>query len=212
MNSKILLIGIGILAVGLVALPQTLALFVGQHNWYDTNTPANGVPCAKCHADVLQEIQTTGAVNTMHSTQTSDGGCQACHMTTAAAREGLTVGPGGQFHAAMAPACIDCHSPGGTGLSAVEVQFGTEEVHKPFVAQANSTSVGFLKGANEACVACHTHVSVDIAWTKATNMSLTAIETSTANSHSWTVSNYIATGTKVIKTNGDGNGVGSVVP
>ncbi len=215
-NNKVLLIALGIMAIGLVALPQTLALFVGQHNWYDTTTSANGVPCAKCHYDVVQEISTsTSQVNVLHKGLSTDGGCQACHMT-APTYEGLVQGPSGTaangFHAAAAPACLDCHNGvTGGGQNAQQV-FYANEVHKPFVDQANSTSVAFLKGANEACIACHTHVAVDITWTKAINMSLTATETSTANSHSWIVSNYLATGTAVIKTNGDGGGNGSIVP
>ncbi len=213
MQNKTLLIGIGILAVGLLALPQTLALFVGQHNWYDTTTAENGVPCAKCHADVVQEINAgTSQVNVFHRTQTSDGGCQACHMTAPQFETGVTQGPGGTFHAAAAPACLDCHDGvNGGGQSALEVKTGADEVHKPFVNQAANDSA-FLKAENEACISCHTHVAVDITWTKATNISLTAQEVTTSTGHSWIVGNYAATGTAVIKTNGDGGGNGTVVP
>jgi nitrate/TMAO reductase-like tetraheme cytochrome c subunit len=209
MKNKMLLIGIAIVAVGLFALPQTYALFVGQHNWYDTQTSENGVPCGKCHADVVAEINAgTGGVNLAHRGQTSDGGCQACHMTAPATEPGVSQGPGGTFHAAAAPACLDCHSgTAGGGLSAVEVTNGADEVHKPFVNQA--TTAGFLKSSNEACISCHTHVAVDIAWTKATTISLSAAETSDINGHSWTVGNYLATGTATFSTNGAGDGNGT---
>ncbi len=209
MQNKTLLIGLGILAIGLVALPQTLALFVGQHNWYDTTTSANGVPCAKCHADVVQEINSgTGGTNALHRGLTTDGGCQACHMTAPAFETGVSQGPSGTFHAAAAPACLDCHDGvNGGGLSAMQVVNGADEVHKPFVSQANTA--GFLKASNEACIGCHTHVAVDIAWTKATTMSLSSVETSNATGHSWTVGNYLASGTVSFATNGAGSGTGT---
>ena len=197
MTNKLILIGIAIAAVGMVALPETLALFQGQHNFYDTIAAGNGVPCVKCHSDVTQELAQPGSVNTVHAAQ----GCEGCHMTTAPTKEGLVQGPTGSFHAAAAPACLDCHTPSGPGLSALEIQNGAEEVHKPFVQQANSSS-GFLKGANEACIGCHTHVAVDITWTKATNMSLTANESSNSTGHFWTVGNYNTSGTVIIKTTG----------
>lgn len=223
MQNKTLLIGIGILAVGLLALPQTLALFIGQHNWYDTTTTENGIPCAKCHADVVQEIFSTeglagDGVNSLHRGQTSDGGCQACHMTTGPNEGGIDqansndLGTGDSFHAAAAPACIDCHDTDGPGNNALIGLTGADEVHKPFVEQANTTGVAFLKGANEACIACHTHVAVDITWTKRTGMSLTAVETQPGgpgSAHSWDVGNYVATGVAVVQTNGDSNGTGT---
>jgi hypothetical protein len=53
MNTKLLL-GIAVLAIGIGVLPQTLALFSNQHNFYDTiNNPTGAVPCLKCHADIF---------------------------------------------------------------------------------------------------------------------------------------------------------------
>ncbi|NJD76635.1 MAG: hypothetical protein FIB08_05990 [Candidatus Methanoperedens sp.] len=224
MQNKTLLIGIGILAVGLLALPQTLALFVGQHNWYDTTTVDNGVPCAKCHADVVQEIYSTEGLagdgtNGFHRAQSTDGGCQACHMTTGPNEGGIDqanandAGTVDSFHAAAAPACIDCHDGnGGGGNNALIGLTGADEVHKPFVEQANTTDVAFLKGANEACIACHTHVAVDITWTKRTGMSLTAEETQPGgpgSAHSWNVGNYVATGVATVLTEGEADGTGN---
>jgi len=220
MNNKAILIGIGILAVGLVALPQTLALFQGQHNWYDTTTSINGIPCAKCHPDVVSEIQSTNGtsedgVNNLHRGVSNDPnapGCRGCHMV-APTFEGLVQGQSGTsangFHAAAAPACMDCHDGfNGSGANAKQV-FYANEVHKPFVDQANSSSA-FLKGANEACIACHTHVKVDITWTKASTIAFSATETTSGNnSHSWNVGNYNAVGTVIFTTSGSGQGTGN---
>lgn len=205
MNKKFLL-GVAILAIGLVVFPQTIAMFAGQHNWYDTTTAGNQIPCAKCHADVFQELSQgpDTSVNGLHRQQVGDtSGCDACHITTApVAQEKLVQGPGGQFHAAAAPACLDCHSgAGGGGKSALEILTGSEEVHKPFANQSIDSK--FLKGANEACISCHTHIMVNITWQKATTIEFNSTETVLpSGNHSWIVGNFTATGVNITKTSG----------
>jgi hypothetical protein len=205
MDKKILL-ALAAIAIGIVALPQTIAMFAGQHNWYDTTLPGNQVPCEKCHADIFQELsQGSGtSVNGLHRSIDPSSPCAACHVTTAMAIENITQGPGGQFHAAASPACLDCHSgTGGGGRSALEITNGTEEVHKAFVSQ--SVISKFLKGSNEACISCHTHVGVNITWTKATTIEFAATEQVLPDgSHSWTVGSFNATGVNVTHTSGSG--------
>ncbi len=202
MSNKLILIGLAIAAIGLLALPQTLALFAGQHNFYDTMASGNGIPCEKCHADVGVELNQPGGTNAAHRAQD----CEGCHMTTAPTKEGLKQGPGGQFHAAAAPACLDCHGGSGPGLDAREILTGSEEVHKPFANQANDTAK-LLKGANEACISCHTHVAVQINWTKAYMLSFSADEfTASDGTHGWTVGNFATAGTATIKTYGNQSG------
>ena len=205
MDKKLFLV-LAAIAIGIVALPQTIAMFAGQHNWYDTTVP-NQIPCEKCHADIFQEISQGGntGVNYLHRTQGGGTtGCDACHVTTAPSLENLTRGPGGQFHAAASPACLDCHSgTGGGGRSALEIVNGTEEVHKAFINQ--SLIAKFLKGANEACISCHTHIGVNITWTKATTIEFAAAETVLSDgSHSWTVGSFNATGVNITHTSGSG--------
>ncbi len=202
MEKKVWLL-IAVLAIGVLVLPQTIAMFAGQHNWYDTFQP-NAIPCEKCHADIFSEISSgTGGVNAAHRALSGNTGCDACHVTTAPTIEGLTKGPGGQFHAAAAPACLDCHSGNGQGggAGAAEILNGTEEVHKAFANQSLISK--FLKGANEACISCHTHIGVNITWTKATTINFDAAETVLSDgSHSWTVDNFGVSGTNITHTNG----------
>jgi len=142
-------------------------------------------------------------VNGLHRTQVGDTtGCDSCHITTAPGIEGITQGPGGQFHAAASPACLDCHSGrGGGGRSALEIVNGTEEVHKAFVNE--SVRSRFLKGANEACISCHTHIGVNITWSRATTIEFNAAEVVLSDgSHSWTVDNFDATGVNITRTSG----------
>lgn len=211
MNKKLLL-GIAVLAIGIVVLPQTIAMFSGQHNFYDTLTiGGSGVPCEKCHADILAELQQPGQVNLAHATISGTGtvrdGCESCHGTVAAGKEGLTQGPTGTFHAAIAPACLDCHGGGltsGPGLNAMQIVNGTDEVHKKFVNVSEQQL--FLKGANEACIACHTHIMVNITWQRAVALefnSTMGINT-TDGSHVWNIGAYNATGTNITTTSSSG--------
>lgn len=207
MNRKILL-GVAILAMGIVILPQTVALFSGQHNWYDTITNPANLPCAKCHEDIYQEITTGGGqVNQLHANQSIDGGCNACHVVAPSTKENLTKGGalGSDFHAAASPACIDCHGGTGPGVDGRSILSGPQEVHKPFVNQSNSSNL--LKGANEACVSCHTHIAVNITWSRATTIEFNATENVLPDgNHSWIVGSFNATGVNITKTCGTGSG------
>lgn len=202
MNKKILL-GIAVLAIGLIVLPQTIAMFSGQHFFYDTLTiGGTGVPCEKCHADIMSELTQPGLVNEAHQFDTANPriGCQSCHGTVAAQKEGLVQGPSGTFHAAIAPACLDCHSGTGPGLNAIQIVNGTSEVHNKFVNVSEQTLL--LKGANEACIACHTHVLTNITWTRAVAFEFdsTMAINDTDGSHVWEVTNMTATGKNITYT------------
>lgn len=226
MRNKTILIGIGILAVGLLALPQTLALFIGQHDWYDTtNVATNGVPCSKCHADVVTEMMnaadggTVGTANNLHrfgGTTNGNDFCLGCHMTGIDTVAGYNQGnvTGGNYHAAALPRCLDCHNAPGVGYAgakgALEI-YGANEAHKPFVEYANGTNVTFFKGENEACIACHTHVAVDIIWTKYTKMTLNATEQPDVDTHKWVLSNFQAENLVIVKTQGNTTGNGTSI-
>ena len=205
MGNKLILIGVAIMAIGLIALPQTLALFAGQHNFYDTtNLGATTVqvPCEKCHADIFSELSQPGSVNAVHRSQ----GCEGCHVTTAPTNEGLTQGgaSGSDFHAAALPLCLDCHGGQAIARDARSILDGPVEAHKPFANQANDSLL--LRGTNEACIACHTHIAVDINWTKAYKISFNAMENATTGEHSWTVDNFATEGTVQIQTYGNRSG------
>lgn len=201
-NPRVALLMIAIMALGIFVLPETIAMFTGQHDFYDTTLPGNGVNCLKCHADIRDELNRPSQVNTYHRFGFDDARmCEACHMTTAPQLEGLVQGPGGQFHAAAAPACLDCHNGTGPGLGAQEIVTGTEEVHKAFATESAKSNL--LKGSNEACISCHTHIGVNITWTKATTIEFFSGEVVLPDgSHYWNLSNFTATGVNVTKTTG----------
>ncbi len=223
MNNKIVLLGIAVLAVGVIALPETVAMFAEQHTWYpiNQNNPSDsGVPCIKCHIDVQQQIDSPA--NGAHKNLK----CETCHVVSQLAK-GATLGGTGTIHAAASPLCMDCHDgsaepgaeldphmfPGSTNncqnchydinnllktnMNATSIYQGKDEVHKNFAQGANYSTL--LKGSNEACIACHTHVSVDIVWTKPTNLTFTASH----GVNGWEVGNFNKTGAKIINTTGN---------
>jgi hypothetical protein len=201
MTNKLIILGIALLAVGLVALPETLALFAGQHDWYaidqdgGATTGVYGVPCAKCHADVAQQMAGMVAGGA-HKTGTT---CEECHIVSVLDTLGAgAVAGNGSIHAATAPACMDCHDGSFTGApNATGIKFGANEAHKEFITEAEANTL--MVGANEACVACHTHVAVKITWDKPTLLSFNA---TSSNIGDWTVDNFESTGSQVNVTQG----------
>jgi hypothetical protein len=61
MNKKIILY-LALMVLGLYAMPNTVALFAGQHAFYS----GMGVSCDKCHSDVLTQIEASGYVYQRH--------------------------------------------------------------------------------------------------------------------------------------------------
>jgi hypothetical protein len=219
MERRFMLPLLAVIALGVIILPETYALFSGQHNFYDTTQSGNQIPCEKCHSDILQELQQPGETNFVHL---MGEGCLKCHITVAPNAEGLIQGPGGQFHAAATIACLDCHGatlpsgsefhgPGAqcltchktspfsvpvTSASALQI-FLPNETHKSFAEGAINSSL--LKGANEACVGCHTHISVNITWTKPYAMTMKA---NVNNNGTWSINNMSGSGNITSHTSG----------
>ena len=134
MNSRgLLLLTIAVVAVGVFALPSTVSLFSGQHAWYNISGRSNEVPCEKCHADVMEEME---ALAGPHTGETGYGRfkCDYCHRTfdlndyggmksqninqsifsryyyTYASGDGTGAQPGVEAHAASTIPCMYCHS------------------------------------------------------------------------------------------------------
>ena len=85
---------------------------------------------------------------------------------------------------------------GGFGLTPFNSDNGNEATHKQFVLNAMDDSL--MEGANEACIACHTKIGVNITWTKNEYMEFTAIDDGTGN---WTIPNFTAGGENVTHVN-----------
>lgn len=150
MDGKIVLLMIAVVAVGMFALPSTLALYSGQHTFLN----GSEVSCDKCHG-AASGVTWNGGVageiandtNTTHKTLD----CGDCH-------DGAGYTQGTDFHAATAlgAGCIVCHATGignvtlGTNVTA-ELQ-ASGEVHDQMTTDDATQDY--------ACIACHTEASV----------------------------------------------------
>lgn len=194
---------IAVVAIGVVALPCTMSLFQGQHTWYDLSGAEEELPCKKCHADVFDELNESGHHMGFGSAGPDNDDCYACHRTNTSIGYAnvSTKTPGEQAHAASTVACMICHqydpsnatytpknTSGGfaggfsSGVNSTSpYNYVNTNVDNPGGAAAhdkfiNSTiqNMTNMEDANEACVACHTHVPVDINWTHAYSMQFNA--------------------------------------
>lgn len=179
MSNRLILVGIMILAIGIIMLPGTLSLFSGQHDFYDISGDGNQVPCLKCHADVNTEMS---GGNTNEAHRLVD--CQGCHITSVTDKS---------IHAVSTVECVSCHNSlwkyhgtefditsgscttchSGTGIApnmdATNIT-NINEAHRKYAIAANQSTL--MKGSNEACVSCHTHVAVNISWTRPTTLTM----------------------------------------
>jgi len=73
---------------------------------------------------------------------------------------------------------------------------GEKEAHMKFVLDAMEEDL--MEGANEACIACHTRIGVNITWTKKVYLKFTAEEDEFGN---WTIPGFAAGGENVTHVN-----------
>jgi hypothetical protein len=88
MNSKFTLALIALVGVGVFALPSTMALFAGQHSFYNIDATGNQVPCDKCHGDVRSELASGYSATTNTSGPHAKFKCEYCHRAEAGSASG----------------------------------------------------------------------------------------------------------------------------
>lgn len=188
-NLKRMFLVIAVVSAIAVAMTHTVTLFSGQHSWYNLSGKGGDVPCLKCHADIGAEMNTTGAhvsveCDGCHRTDVSvgyasdiegniepgQGGhsasteeCMICHTR---------VAPTNFTHVYVTDDCTDCHpqsglpftvpAAGGFHLTGDTEDTGEKAAHLIFVQE--SLKDDLMKGANEACVQCHTEASVNVSY------------------------------------------------
>lgn len=112
-SKKVALVSLAVVAIGIFALPSTVSLFAGQHVWYDLTPDGNDVPCEKCHADVVAEMESQIGP---HTGEMGHGRfeCGFCHriseLYTYASGSGTGSTLGKEAHAASTIPCMHCHS------------------------------------------------------------------------------------------------------
>ena len=79
MNKKIIIVLVALIGIGLYALPQTMALFAGQHSFYNVDPTGNQIPCDKCHGDVQAELASGLSTLTGTPGPHANMKCEFCH-------------------------------------------------------------------------------------------------------------------------------------
>jgi len=102
------------------------------------------------------------------------------------------------------PGCEACHdgfsileiTAGGFGMTDYPDDTGERAAHRKFV--NDSIDEPLMEGSNEACIACHTRIGVNITWTKKVYLDFTASEDAAGN---WTIPSFTAGGENVTQVN-----------
>lgn len=115
MKSKILLLSVAVMVVGMFAMPETLSLFAGQHTFKNANEVANDTGCRKCHEDIYEEMH--NPQNNVHWNIPGAKGtfdvfaCTECHsVTNVSTYFSMNVTVKEKAHAATTVPCLSCHS------------------------------------------------------------------------------------------------------
>jgi hypothetical protein len=89
MNAKTTLVLIALIGVGLFALPQTTALFAGQHTFVNIDATGNQIDCVKCHGDIKAEMALSGtSAMTGTAAPHANFTCEYCHRVEAGSASG----------------------------------------------------------------------------------------------------------------------------
>ena len=195
MKKRTILLGVAVLVLGLFLLPQAMSTFTSQHTWQDTAV----LDCEKCHPLIAAELES--ASNFHHDdtalvaagateASTTVEACMYCHQTDYTYGDD-TVGPfTGNGHAAITIECLDCHGGAGDAnlageQSGVDGQFKNgNEAHIYMYDEATADQL--LLESNEACIACHTAVTVQITYSG--EFSVIEIDASLIGTGGWDVS------------------------
>jgi len=149
--------------------------------------------CAMCHrspftdytyarANYTYAAKWQGTVPGKEAHAASTVECMDCHDGAGDKGTGHWSDP---EYADWTTGCAVCHevdgyhwwkgeniSAGGFGITSVPGDSGSAAAHKQFVLDANESSL--MEDANEACIACHTHIPVKINWKHAYSLEFNA--------------------------------------
>lgn len=134
-----------------------------------------------------------------------DGNCKRCHCQ---------LEPGGEKGDWEDYKVYHVPPAGGFGITyfnetgAYGWDTGSKSAHMSFI--NDSIEHDTLKGSNEACIACHTGIAVEIDWTHSSDLEFDVSyrdkETHESGAHNWTTQDWKANGTKTITSYGNTTG------
>jgi hypothetical protein len=142
MNSKIMLVSIAVLAVGLFAMPSTVSLISGQHQFISYDDDIQTLSCTNCHSDVT--------VTGVHGNGTTGG-----YNTSITRTWNVSRWLGTSYNdlaTDKSASCRGCHVPGGVNTSLRIPQY-TNGSYTTGVNLTNVTGVHIAVRAQ--CTICH---------------------------------------------------------
>ena len=180
-GKNMILLSFAVLAIGLFVLPQTMAMFVGQHTWFSVRTSVGQKElCIRCHEGEVAEWETNYAKHGAHSQYYQDTGTHCfCHQINASElnadwkladvdqhgfihwnesgdvlnKSTWSFRTNDTPHAALVVLCTDCHRNASAQLN------NSNSAHKVFYDETlNQPDTN----NNTACMACHTMVGLNI--------------------------------------------------
>ena len=152
---------------------------------------ASVVECMDCHGVYYDNPSGSGGIwNHQSEREYVPGWCSKCHGSDL--NDGDFISAGGFGLNTTVP------DEGWIGITYFPGYNDTGEkaAHKKFVLDAIENPL--MEGANEACIACHTRIGVNITWTKNEYLEFTATEDGTGN---WTIPGFTAGGTNITYVN-----------
>ena len=204
-GKNMILLSVAVLAIGLFVLPQTMAMFVGQHTWFSVRTSESQYElCEKCHVNEVAEWRANTANGGAHSQYANDvlDNC-FCHQINETALQefgldasmapgayglnfehwnetGNVTGTGTDWYwrsnaTPHAAVIIDCVDCHYTEMEQIENE---NSAHYAFWnATASHLGGTTYSDNNTVCMACHTHTHLNITWTRIEGLVITANHT-----------------------------------
>ena len=168
-TGKTVLLLLAVMAIGMFALPSTLAMYSGQHDFVN----GANVKCEKCHGvgDAIYEEMNGSDMHINFS-------CRDCHgyTSTNASFSGLTPNTNNSTgHAGtLGVMCMDCHADNSTAGS-LALTIGTHNMDNNSVdiidefkmqTAAHNDMFDFYNQSSQdldhMCIACHTKVTLNL--------------------------------------------------
>ena len=166
---------------------------------------ASTVPCMYCHSG--------NESGSLHSTTGWYSNCVGCHGEG----EVYPVHDGAKYF--NNDDCLKCHGDtatnkayiippaGGFNLTTNSTDTGSNAAHKTFVMNAISNTD--MEDANEACIACHTHIPVKINWTHRVSLEFNATPEFELPPAHFNVTDWAVNGTANVTVYGNTTGFGA---
>ena len=162
-KEKTILLLLAVMAIGMFALPSTLAMYTGQHDFVN----GSNVNCTRCHGagDAIYEEINGSDMHTQFS-------CRDCHgysgvYNTVTPNTNNSTGHAGT----LGVMCLDCHTDGTT----IAATLLTDDMDTNGVSitdefnmstAAHNDMFDFYNQASEdldlMCIACHTTVTLNL--------------------------------------------------